>query len=111
SRAATPATPSAKPVADDHPRRISSVQLAKIVHRVEPAYPVLARQARISGTVQLTGVIGIDGHIRELQVISGHPLLTKAALDAVPEWVYEPTLLNGEPVEVIAPITVTFRLE
>jgi protein TonB len=65
---------------------------------------------RISGAVELTGVIGVDGHIRELQIVHGHPLLARAALDAVRQWVYEPTLLDGEPVEVIAPITVNFRL-
>jgi len=89
---------------------ISSVQMARLVHRVEPVYPAIARQARISGTVELTGVIGIDGRIRELRVLKGHPYLANAALEAVRRWVYEPTILNGEPVEVIAPITVNFRL-
>jgi protein TonB len=88
----------------------SGVQMARLIKRVEPVYPALAKQARISGTVELTGIIGTDGRIRELRVISGHPLLAKAALDAVQQWIYEATLLNGEPVEVIAPSTVTFRL-
>ncbi|HEY7388158.1 MAG TPA: TonB family protein [Bryobacteraceae bacterium] len=86
------------------------VQMARLIKRVEPVYPALARQARISGTVELTGIIGTDGRIKELRVLRGHPLLAKAALDAVRQWIYEATLLNGEPVEVIAPITVTFRL-
>jgi protein TonB len=86
------------------------VKEAVVVRRVEPVYPDLARRARISGEVQLEGVIGTDGRIRELKVLSGHPLLTKAALDAVSQWLYRPTTLNGEAVEVIAPITVTFRL-
>ena len=77
---------------------------------MEPVYPPLARAARISGAVELTGVIATDGRIRELRVVSGHPLLAKAALEAVRQWVYEPTVLNGEPVEVIAPITVHFQL-
>jgi len=72
--------------------------MARIVRRVEPVYPPLARQARISGTVKLTGVIGVDGRIRELQVVNGHPLLARVALEAVRQWVYEPTLLNGKPV-------------
>jgi protein TonB len=91
-------------------RASSALQMARLLHRVEPVYPPLARQTRISGTVELTGVIGTDGHIRELRVVSGHPFLAASALEAVRQWVYEPTLLNGEPVEVIAPITVNFRL-
>ena len=84
--------------------------MARLVHRVDPVYPPFARQARISGTVELTGVIGIDGRIRELQIVHGHPFLAKAALEAVRQWMYEPTLLNGAAVEVIAPITVNFLL-
>ena len=75
-----------------------------------PEYPVLARQARVSGVVELVGIIGVDGIIRQLKVISGHPLLVKAAVDAVTQWRYQPTLLSNEPVEVIAPIRVTFTL-
>ena len=86
------------------------VLAALLRHRVEPAYPALARQARISGIVELQGIIGRDGRIRELKVLRGHPLLVKAALDAVSQWIYEPTRLNGQPVEVDAPITVHFRL-
>ena len=70
----------------------------------------LGRQARVSGTVRLQGIIGKDGSIQQLQVLSGPPLLINAALDAVRQWLYRPTLLNGEPVEVIAPIDVIFRL-
>lgn len=92
------------------PRRISVVHPARLLHRVEPIYPMPARAARISGTVELTGVIATDGRIRELRVTSGHPFLAQAALEAVRQWVYEPTVLNGEPVEVIAPITVHFHL-
>jgi protein TonB len=99
------------PVPAAHVRiRLSTLEQAVAIHRVEPVYPDLARRARISGVVRLEGVIGTDGRIRELKVLSGHPLLTKAALDAVSQWLYRPTILNGEPVEVIAPIIVTFRL-
>lgn len=66
--------------------------------------------ARISGTVRLQGIIGKDGSIQQLQVLSGPPLLVQAALDAVRQWRYQPTLLNGEPVEVISPIDVIFTL-
>ena len=83
---------------------------AKLVKRVMPVYPPLARQMRLSGTVRLEGVISRTGQVINLQVVSGHPMLTSAALDAVRQWVYSPTLLNGEPVEVIAPIEVHFTL-
>ena len=91
--------------------RVSGViQAARLVHRVDPAYPALARQARIAGTVELAGVIGTTGQIRELRVVSGHPLLVNAALEAVRQWIYQPTLLGGNPVEVITTISVVFRL-
>jgi protein TonB len=86
------------------------VKLASPIRRVEPAYPPLARTARIEGVVQLEGVIGIDGRIHELKVLSGHPLLIKSAVEAVQQWLYAPGTLNGDLVEVVAPITVTFRL-
>lgn len=86
------------------------VQFAKLLKKVIPVYPPLARQARVSGTVQLIGIIAKDGTIQQLQVASGHPLLVKAALDAVRQWIYRPTLLNGQAVEVIAPIDVIFSL-
>ena len=80
------------------------------MHRVEPQYPEMARKMRVAGVVELEGVIGTDGRLRELRVVNGHPLLARAALEAVRQWIYAPTTLNGDPVEVIAPITVTFRL-
>lgn len=86
------------------------VQEALILHRVIPVYPPLARQARISGTVRFTAIIAKDGTIQNLTVISGHPLLVKAATEAVRQWRYRPTLLNGDPVEVMAPIEVIFTL-
>jgi protein TonB len=91
-------------------RVVSEVQAAMLLKKVIPVYPPLAKQARVSGTVQLVGVIAKDGTIQQLQVVSGHPLLVKAALDAVRQWIYRPTLLNGQAVEVIAPIDVIFSL-
>ena len=106
--------PGAEPATQPKPHariRVSvGVQEAKLIHKVIPAYPPLAIAARVSGTVRLLGVIAKDGTIQNLQVISGHPLLVNAALDAVRQWVYRPTLLSGEPVEVIAPINVNFTL-
>jgi protein TonB len=86
------------------------VQNAKLIRKVVPAYPPLARQARISGTVRLIGIIGKDGTIKNLQLVSGHPLLVDAAFQAVRQWVYQPTLLTGQTVEVMAPIDVIFTL-
>jgi len=87
-----------------------NVQAARILNRVQPQYPPLARQTRISGTVRLHAIISKDGSIQQLEVISGHPLLQQAALDAVRQWRYQPTLLNGEPVEVDTTIDVIFSL-
>jgi periplasmic protein TonB len=87
-----------------------AVQAAKLVNRVQPMYPPLARQTRISGTVKLHAVIGKDGTVQSLTVESGHPLLVQAALDAVRQWRYQPTLLNGEPVDVDTEIDVIFSL-
>jgi protein TonB len=92
------------------PPRISAVELARPIRRVDPIYPPLARQARISGVVELQGVLGTDGRIHELKVLRGHPMLVKAAVDAVSQWTYAPTILNGQAVEVVAPIVVTFKL-
>jgi protein TonB len=86
------------------------VEQALLVYRVEPRYPALARQMHLEGTVRLHAVIGIDGAVRELEVESGHPLLARAARDAVLQWRYRPTRLNGEPVEVETTITVIFEL-
>jgi protein TonB len=86
------------------------VQAAMIINRVQPMYPPLARQTRISGTVRLHAIIGKDGSVQQLEVISGHPLLVQSALDAVRQWRYRPTLLNGEPVEVDTTIDVIFSL-
>jgi protein TonB len=92
------------------PPRISVVELARPIRRVDPVYPPIARQMRVSGVVELQGVLGIDGRIRELKVLRGHPMLAKAAVDAVSQWTYAATILNGQAVEVVAPITVTFTL-
>ena len=100
-----------KPAEPTAPVRVSlGAQEAKIIRRIIPAYPALAKQVRVQGSVRLLGVISRDGTIEQLQVISGHPLLVKAAVDAVKQWLYRPTLLNGQPIEVSAPIEVNFIL-
>lgn len=88
-----------------------NVAAAKLTHFVHPVYPPLARQTRISGTVRLHAVISTDGRVQSLETVSGHPLLIQAALDAVHQWTYQPTLLNGEPVEVDTVIDIVFSLD
>lgn len=85
-------------------------QAAKLVNRIAPIYPPLARQTRIQGVVKLHAIIDTDGAVLELSVIEGHPLLLQAALDAVKQWRYQPTLVEGRPVKVDTEIDVTFRL-
>jgi protein TonB len=91
-------------------RQGGNVQAAKLVNKVQPSYPPLARQTRISGTVRLHAIIGKDGSVTQLEVMSGHPLLVQAALDAVRQWRYQPTTLNGDAVEVDTTIDVIFSL-
>ncbi len=99
------------PVVDPKPIRVSGgVLAAKILKRVTPTYPLLAKQTRVSGTVHLQATLSKDGRIENLRVIDGHPLLRQAALEAVSQWLYSPTILNGQPVEVEAPIEVNFAL-
>ncbi len=90
-----------------------NVQASKLLNQVKPVYPVAALEKGVQGTVLLRAVIGTDGRLLSLAAssASSDPDLTEAALDAVRLWNYAPTLLNGEPVEVITTIAVTFRLE
>jgi protein TonB len=87
-----------------------SVIAAKLIYQPMPEYPQLAKMTHTEGAVELEAVIGKDGTIEELKVLRGHPLLVKAALDAVRQWRYQPTLLNGEPIEVVTEVTVSFKL-
>ena len=79
-----------------------------VSHRVEPIYPALAKAARIQGTVRIFVVIGKDGAIQDLHLMSGHPLLTQASLDAVKQLRYKPLLLDGQPIDVQTIIEVHF---
>ncbi len=95
------------------PQRVrvsENVEQAFIVKKVDPAYPPLARQARIQGSVILQLVISKSGEVENVQLFSGHPMLAPAAIDAVRQWKYKPYLLNGEPVEVETRATVNFAL-
>jgi protein TonB len=105
-------TPVAVPkVATPQKVRVSQgVSEGLLLHKVTPNYPPLAKQARIQGSVVLQATIGKDGSIQNLRVLSGHPMLTQAALDAVRQWKYKPYLLNGEAVEVETTVQVNFTL-
>ena len=103
-RPAIPAAPSLRPP------RVSHVMEGNLIRRVQPEYPALARQARIQGTVVLRAVVNREGTIQDLQVISGHPLLVQAAINAVRQWRYRPYFLNDQPVEVETQIMVNFSL-
>jgi len=90
--------------------RTSSMLQGSLLRRVDPVYPPLARSARIQGQVVLAAIISKAGTIQHLQVLSGHPMLVNAALDAVSQWRYRPYVLNGEVIEVETQITVNFKL-
>ncbi len=88
-----------------------NVQQPCLIEQVRPYYPDVAKAHGIEGLVKLQAVIGRDGRIRDLKLISGHSWLVEAAMDAVRKWRYQPTLLEGEPVEVSTTIAVVFTLE
>jgi len=90
--------------------RVGTISGANLIHMVQPAYPPLARASRIQGTVEFAATISKEGVIENLVLLRGHPLLINAAKEAVLQWRYRPTLLNGEPVEVITDIVVNFSL-
>jgi periplasmic protein TonB len=92
-------------------RRSEGVMAAALIYKVLPLYPAIAHTMHLSGTVYLRAIIGTDGTVRQLEVISGNPLLANSALQAVRQWRYQPTRLNGEPVEVETFITVNFVLD
>jgi protein TonB len=102
--------PIPKPPVPARPVPVSNMNEGLLIHKVTPEYPPLARTARQQGTVELHAIIGRDGRIQQLQVISGPPLLVQAAAQAVEQWRYRPYILNGQPVEVETQITVNFRL-
>ncbi len=102
--------PKFQPVVPQRVRISQGVTKGMLVHQVQPAYPLLAKTARIQGDVVLKAIISRDGQIQDLQLVSGHPMLVPAAIEAVRQWRYRPYLLNGQPVEVETTITVIFSL-
>lgn len=105
-----PPPPPAMPAPPGSIRMGGNIAAANLVTKVDPVYPPLALQARVEGTVRFNATIGKDGHIENLALVSGHPLLVGPAQQAVQQWVYRPTLLNGQPVQVITTIDVNFTL-
>jgi TonB family protein len=108
--------PPPMPMAEDQPAPPSrikiggNVQQTKLISQPHPIYPPDAKEARIQGVVKLSAIIGKDGTVQKLEVISGHPLLVPSALEAVQQWRYQTTLLNGDPVEVVTQIDVNYTL-
>jgi len=111
----TDAAPADSPLSDPTlPKRIrqgGAVQQSMLIYQVPPVYPEEAKAIRLSGIVILEVIVGNDGLVNDLRVISGHPNLQSAAIDAVRQWRYKPTLLNGVPVEVMTTVTVNFSLQ
>jgi periplasmic protein TonB len=109
SPAIVPALP--KPVPTVQRVRVSAgVTDGLLIHRVEPIYPPVAQQAHIQGAVVLAALIDKGGNVQSLQVVSGPPLLVRAAIDAVKQWRYQPLLVNGQPIEVETTVTVNFHV-
>jgi TonB family protein len=97
----------------DRPRvlRLTHIDPAMLIHRVEPVYPPLARQTHREGRVELRAIIGTDGTIQSLQIVASDPLFDLSAREAVQQWRYRPTILNGQPVEIDTYITVIYTTE
>jgi protein TonB len=107
-----PQPPGAEDVSHEKKRiHESHIDPALLTRRIDPVFPPLARQTRRSGKVELHALIGTDGSVQELQVVSGDPLFVNSALDAVRQWHYRPTYLNGQPVEIDTFITVIYTLQ
>ena len=105
-----PVLPVAPPPTAAYPLRVSRMREGDLIRKVQPTYPPTARTARIQGPVVLQAVISKQGTIENLKVVTGHPLLAPAAIDAVRQWRYRPYILNNDPVEVETQITVNFSL-
>ena len=109
---AAPAPPAATPTSasskDSKPKSGGQIQSAVLIYRKDAEYPKIAKQTGAKGTVTLNATIGADGLVKKVKVISGHPMLTNAAVDAVKQWRYRPTLLNGQPVETETQVLINF---
>lgn len=103
--------PKAPPPPPKEPVRVGgNVLSSQLVQKVEPIYPEIAKKARVAGIVLLQIVVDESGRVSEVKVLSGHPMLVQAAVDAVKKWAYTPTVLNGEKIPMIGTVTVIFKL-
>jgi TonB family protein len=100
------------PVGQEKPKTVyvARIDPAKLIHRVEPVYPILARQTGRSGRVELHAIVATDGTIKSLQIVAGDPFFYISAKEAVSQWRYTPTMLNGQRVEVDTFITVIYNI-
>jgi protein TonB len=107
-----PAAAKSEPAARPIPRIVmgGEVQEALLTHKAIPVYPPLARQMRIQGEVKFSAIISREGMVQNLTMLYGHPMLVPAAAEAIRQWRYRPTILNGQPHEVVTTIIVTFKL-
>ena len=110
STSSVAAAPSLSKPTPQRVRISQGVSKSLLIYRIEPTYPPVAREAHIQGVVVLAAIIDKDGNIQNLQVVSGHPMLAPAAIEAVKQWRYKPFLLSGQPLEVETAVTVTFQL-
>jgi periplasmic protein TonB len=108
-----PSAPKSTPAPAPAPKMApgGQIQQAELVRRRDPEYPKLARESGASGIVELTATVGTDGHVKAVKVVRGHPLLRQAAVDAVKQWIYRPTILNGSPVETQTQVLLNFKAE
>jgi protein TonB len=102
--------PGAQPPATQMIKVGGNVQAAMVLKRVTPVYPDAAKSLGVEGVVHLAVTIAKDGTVQEVHVLGGHPLLIMSAMDAVRQWVYRPTLLNGQPVQVETTVDINFTL-
>lgn len=105
-----PQIPHEQPPQETKTLRVTHLDPAMLIHRVEPTYPTLPKQMRREGKVELHAIISTDGTIQSLQAVGGDPMFFQSALDAVRQWLYKPTSLNGQPVQIDTNITIYYTL-
>lgn len=103
-------TPNPQSPVNGQQRVSSGVARGLLIKQVAPNYPPIAKQARVQGAVLLSVIIGKEGNVKNINVVSGPAMLRQAALDAVQQWVYKPMLLNGQPIEVLTEVEINFAL-
>jgi TonB family protein len=95
----------------ESPKRLSKTEAVQaIVSKVQPEYPPVAKQLKLEGTVELEAMIAPDGTVDDVKILTGNPVLTRAAAQALKKWKFAPVLEDGEPARAVAPITISFKL-